>query len=123
MFWFRRTTTPLSVQVGVECGQSTIASQSSLRRTLSAISKLLQVGCDGGVESRAFSLLLAQQRGEARHLLVERFAVVFDSKNNNKTTKKKNETMFADDNKRNRQTKTNNVFIFSRVFITPPCVV
>src|SRR3569832_2497074 len=78
MFWFRRTTTPLSVQVGVECGQSTIASQSSLRRTLSAISKLLQVGCDGGVESRAFSLLLAQQRGEALHLFVERFAVVFN---------------------------------------------
>src|SRR5450756_2224935 len=41
-----------------------------------AIPKLLQVGCDGGVQLRGFGLLLAQRRRKPLHFLPERFAVV-----------------------------------------------
>ena len=41
-----------------------------------AIPELLQIGGGVGVQLRGLGLLLAQSRGKASHLLVERLAVV-----------------------------------------------
>ena len=41
-----------------------------------AVSQCFQIGFNGGIEPGGFGLLLAQRRGEALHLLLERLTVI-----------------------------------------------
>src|SRR5690606_41802406 len=59
-----------------DSGISKGRSNASSRDGLPAISKLLQIGDDRGVQPRSLGLLLAQRRDKALHLLVERLVVV-----------------------------------------------
>src|SRR5690606_11557056 len=76
MLRLRRTIAPLSVHTGVECGQSTIASQRSASRVSAAIPEFSKIGGNLNIKPRSLSLLLPQLGHEPLHLLVERLVIL-----------------------------------------------
>src|SRR5688572_12746014 len=87
------------------------------------ISKLFQVGSDGGIQLRGLDLLLAQHRGEPLHLLLERLAVVLGGLGTDVPSGCEHMAMLADVIELCGLAETRHVGVLARVLVATPGVI
>src|SRR5262245_16430758 len=85
--------------------------------------ELLQVGRDGSIQLRRFSLLRAQRLGEPRHLIVEPLTIVLGCSRANITTGCEHMTELADVVKLRRHAEAWHIRVFASRFVPSPSVV